>query len=483
MSLQSTNRVKIGKCRETTFGVTPANPVFKTIRQTSSSLAFNPQTTESNEINSDRQVSDLILIGEQAGGDIGGEMSFQTMDEDMEEALQGTWASNPLITVVTSDMEISDLSATTATVAAGGAAFVASMLALLSGFPTAANNKVAKVSSSTATTIVFPAATFTAETLPIPVGAAIRSVGFQGVASDIAAVTAGGNGLTSTTLDFTTFGLVVGEWIKPAGFATAVDNDFCRVSAIAAHKITFDRVPTGWVADAGAGVAISVYMGDFLTNSVTMRSNTIERQYLDHSPVTYEYFTGQTIDNFAVAADAQKVATYTKSYLGALASDTTTRIAGATDIAAPTNDVLNTSSNVGRIGFNGANVTGPNYVMSVKFTVSNNLRRQVAVGSLGAVGIGNGEFQVTGTLSTYFGDKSILDMIINNTRTSFDFRVGRQDNNKTTLVFDFPTIKMSGGSPSVSGKNADVMIDAGFQAIKDATLGYTMSIGRFWFIA
>jgi hypothetical protein len=47
---------------------------------------------------------------------------------------------------------------------------------------------------------------------------------------------------------------------------------------------------------------------------------------------------------------------------------------------------------------------------------------------------------------------------------------------------DFPSIKMSSGSPAVSGKNADVMIQAGFQAIMDATLGYTMSVGRFWYL-
>ena len=183
--LQSTNRVKIGKARESVFGVTPANPVFKTVRQTSSSLAFNPQTSESNEISADRQVLDLILLGIQAGGDVGGEMSFQTMDEDLEEALQGAWANNPVIVVASEDTEISDLSATTATVSAGGAAFVAGMLALLSGFPTAANNKLAKVSSSTATSVVFPASTFTAETSPIPVGATIRVVGFQGVSREL----------------------------------------------------------------------------------------------------------------------------------------------------------------------------------------------------------------------------------------------------------------------------------------------------------
>src|SRR5215475_8726562 len=132
--LQSTNRVKLSKVRETTFGVA---------------------------------------------------------DDDFEEALQGTWSNNPSIVVATADTEISDVSATTLTVAAGGAAFVAAMLTYVSGFLTAANNKLARVSASTATAIVYPAATFTAETAAIPACATVRQVGFEGASGDLAAVTVG----------------------------------------------------------------------------------------------------------------------------------------------------------------------------------------------------------------------------------------------------------------------------------------------------
>lgn len=484
MPLQSTNRVALAKVRETTFGVTPVTPVFKAIRQTSSSLAVNPQTIESAEIRSDRQIPDVVLVGYQAGGDIGGEMSFRAMDDDLEEALQGTWTSFPNITVVTTDTEISDISATTATVASAlGTPFKTGMLVLTSGFTTAANNNITpRVASSTATTVVFPAATFTAEAAPIPVGATMRVVGFAGVSGDLVAVTAGGNALTSTTLDFTTLGLLPGMWVRPNGFATAIDNDFCRVSAVVTNRLSFDRVPLGWAADSGAAVIISVYVGDFLINGSTLRSNTIERQYLDHSPVTYEYLRGQTLNKFAVTADAQKIATYAKTYIGSDGVAQTTRFAGATDLVAPTNDVLNTASNVGRIGFNGANIAGPNFVTSAKWDYTNNLRRQTAVGFLGTVGIGNGEFTVTGTLSTYFGDKTVLDKILNNTLTSYDIRVGRTDSNNESLVFDFPSIKLSSGSPSVSGKNADVMLNCGWQAIRDAVYGYSASVCRFWYL-
>jgi hypothetical protein len=487
--LQSTNRVALAKVRETTFGVTPNNPAFKAIRQTSSGLNANPKTVITSEIRADRQVTDLILVGEEAGGTVGGELAFSVADDDFEEALQGTWSNSPSITVATIDTEISDVTTTTLTVSAGGAAFVVGMLTLTQNFTTAGNNKLARVNSSTATTIVYPAATFTAEAAQIPVGASVRQVGFQGASADIAAVTAGGNGLTSSVLNFTTLGISVGEWVKVGdgdnancSFATTANNGFCRVSAVAANKISFDRVPSGWAADTGTGKTISVFSGDFLTNASTKRSNTIERQYLDHSPVTYEYLRGMTLNTLAIDAKTQAVATYTKNYIGRDALVQTSRIAGSTDVAAPTYGVLNTSSNVGRIGFDGSTITGPNFVMGATININNNIRAQQAVGSIGAVGTGNGEFTVTGTLQTYFGDPSIYQKIVNNTLTSFDMRVGRTDGNRESILLDFPSIKLSSGSPSVSGKNADVMIDAGFTAFMDATKLYTMSVGRFWYL-
>lgn len=490
VDLQSSNRVKISRVREATFGVTPATPAFKAQRVTSHSLAINPQTTVSNEIRSDRQIADAILTAYNPSGQVGGEMSFIMLDDDLEEALQGTWLANPNIVVVTQATEISALSTTTATVASAlGSPFKAGMLVLSTGFPTAANNNiVSRVASSTTTTVVFPAASFTSEGAPIPVGATLRVVGFMGASGDLVLDVTGGNHMTSTLLDFTTLGLQPGMWLKLGGtaagnqFATAVDNDFVRVSVIAATKLTFDRVPASFAADAGTAKTVQVFMGDFLTNASTKRSNTIERQYLDQSPVSYELLNGMVLDKMSMVIRAAQIATFTKDYMGNSGSIGTVRTAGATDVAAPTNDVLNASSNVGRLGFDGSAVGSPNYCLEAQWTLNNNLRRQLGVGQIGAVGIGDGEFAASGTLNFYFGDKTVLDKIMNNTLTSFDCRVGRTDSNNESYVFDFPSIKLVSGSPTVSGKNADVMIAAGFQAIKDNTYGYTTSCSRFFYL-
>ena len=140
--------------------------------------------------------------------------------------------------------------------------------------------------------------------------------------------------------------------------------------------------------------------------------------------------TGQALNVLAFDAKQAAPATYTKTYIGKSASITPVRAAGATDIPAPEFDVLNTTSNVGRIGFNGSAVTGPNFVLAASFNINNNYRAQKSLGVLGAVGIGGGQFTVTGQLQTYFGDATIYNQILNNTQVSYDMRLGRKDGNR-----------------------------------------------------
>jgi len=60
------------------------------------------------------------------------------------------------------------------------------------------------------------------------------------------------------------------------------------------------------------------------------------------------------------------------------------------------------------------------------------------------------------------------------------FSVAGATANRETLLFDFTAIKTVAGPAKCPGKNQDAMIEAGFQAVMHATLGCTMSVGRFW---
>jgi hypothetical protein len=481
--MSATNRSSLAYVAEVTKGTTPASPTFKGLRHTSDSFAQTPTHVTSNEIRSDRQVTDQIMTDLATAGSVGIELSFAAYDDFLEAALQGTWSNNPVIIVATLDTEISDVATSIVTVASGGAAFKTGMLVALSGFTTPANNKLATVVSSTATTVTFAAATFAAEAAPIPVGATMRVVGMQGAAGDIVATA---NGLTSTTIDFTTLGLSLGEWVKFGGdvaagqFATAVNNSWARVSTVAAHAVTFDVLPAGWTTDAGTGKTIQIFSGDFLTNGVTQRGFTFERQQQDITTPTYELFRGCEIDTLSLALKSAAIITGSVGVIGLAGTVATARSAGATDVAAPTYPVLNAAANVGRLMEGGA-IVANSPIESLNIDLKNNLARETGVGTLGSINTRNGEIGLTGALSAYFNDPNLLNKVLGDTPTSLMTRTGRSDGNRESLVFDIPQAKLTGTSP-VSGKNASRMFTGSYQAYRHPVLGYTLAIGRFSYL-
>ena len=93
MPLGVTNRVALRLKPEASFGVTPGTGNHYLLRLTSESLKYALRTTQSAEIRSDRQITDLPLVGAGAEGDIGFEFSYGEFDSLLASALQGSWAA------------------------------------------------------------------------------------------------------------------------------------------------------------------------------------------------------------------------------------------------------------------------------------------------------------------------------------------------------------------------------------------------------
>ena len=483
VTLASGNRVSHKKCRETAFGVTPTSPAMKSIRVTGSSLQPNFDTVVSAELRTDRQIPDQTTVAVKAAGDLAVELSFSALDDFIEEVLQGAWVNKPVIANTGTGTPINALSTTTATVASGGAAFLAGMIVQTSGFALAANNTVAVVVSSTATTVVFPSSTFTADASPQS-GATLRAVGIAGASGDI---TASASGLASTALNFTTLGISPGDWIKIGGaatankFATAVNNAFVRVTAVAANALTCDNLPTGWAADAGTGQTIWIWFGDTLTNGVNLWTSTIERVYTDQGTPTYEYFTGSATNTLNLSLTASQIITGSAGMICQNWSDPTTRTSGATDVSPPTYPVLNTTSNFGRIGLAGATLASPNYIMSATVAISNSITADFALGNLGAIGMTNGDFSFSGDINAYFGDTTILATLVNNSATALNFRITDSNSPKDSYIIDLPQVKLTSGQINNVSKNQAVMQAIGYRAVLSPTYGYTTKICRFFY--
>lgn len=92
MSLASANLVQLRYIPEAEFGVTPNSGDGVNLRMTGESLSFDIQTTTSQELRSDRQVTDLVLTSASAAGGFNFELSYAEYDPFIEAVLQGTWA-------------------------------------------------------------------------------------------------------------------------------------------------------------------------------------------------------------------------------------------------------------------------------------------------------------------------------------------------------------------------------------------------------
>lgn len=490
--MSDANRTAIGIVEESTFGVTPASPAIRAVRITRAGLGASPQTVTSSELAADRQVRDLIRTGFETGGDIGMEASYAAMDELLRGALFSEWnASGAPVRFNNgvADSQITNVDgAGVYTILTAGTnpdvnqgAYAAGSYVRASGFTNANNNGLKRATAATATSVTLAGAS-TVEAAP-PGTARLKSLGFQGAAGDISA-TAAPNTLVTAALSFTNLGIVAGMWLKVGGpvsgeqFATAANNGLIRVQTVTATMLTLDVVPTGWTTDNGATKTITVYSGDYIRNGTTARSYTVEQQFQDLAVPEFHYFTGMRVGTMTLEGDAQAILTGAVAFQGKGSSALTTRVGGATDIAAPTNDVLNTSTDIGRIAENGVPVTGVNAVLRASLELNNNLRRRNEWGSIESPGIGAGRFEVRGTLNTYYGSKSILDKIRAGTASSFDFTLKDPTGTKA-LLFDVPRVKFAGGDPTVPGIDTDRVLDTEFQGLRHPVLGYTLQAQRF----
>lgn len=493
------NLTALRVAKEPSFGVAPSNPVYKEIRRTSDAVGFTPTNEVTNEIDSSRQVNDLINTGRDAGGDMAMELSIENMDSFLEGLFCNNWLRTPEVAngarweYGASATRITAIAATSITLAATsvlsgsqinatGTAFVANHLIRLSGV--AAGNGLYAVSASAATSITIaggptdaaPAAT-----------ARVKVVGVQGASADIVATISGGPALTSTTLNWTTLGLIVGQWVKISNeggafsFATAANNGYARISAISATRLSFDVTQGIFAADTGTGKTIRVYFGDTIRNGVTQFTYRLEKQYTLAAGVRYSYASGQQPSSLTLTADTRAVVTASLAWMGSdITSPSPTRDAGASTEAISANTVLDASNSVPMILEAGAVMGAPNYVSGFAFTLDNGLRARNAIGSAGAIGLGMGRVNITGTLTTYFGDETLLTKLRNTTAsgTTVAFRDAA---NNCAEVWDIPRLKYTSGFPEVPGIDTDLTTPLGFQALRDLANNrdYTVMLSRF----
>jgi hypothetical protein len=355
--------------------------------------------------------------------------------------------------------------------ASGLTAFKTTDIIFAENFTNSANNGLKHVNTVSATALLTTEA-LVAEAAP-PATAKITRVGTRAASGDInMTVVAGKAVLTSTTLDFTTLGLIAGEWLylgsDTASCAFANNVGFARIglAGITAHAMTLDKTDFVPTAETGTAKTIEMYFGTVIRNEsdptlIVRRSYQFERTLgLDASGNTQaEYLIGAAANEFTLNipesdklnADMTFVGTDVQQRTGAQGLQYGTR-----PTLSPA-DAFNTSSDFARIKLSLLDNTTSDpsplfaFITTMTVTIKNNVSAAKAVANLGAIDLNVGTFDVGGSITAYFADVTAVQAVRNNASCTLDLIAVK--NNKG-ILFDIPLLTLGNGRIAITKDQA-----------------------------
>jgi hypothetical protein len=360
------------------------------------------------------------------------------------------------------------------------------------GFGDSGNNGLfVTTGTSTTTAIKVATGTLTADGSPAA-GAEVMVAGFQGASGDLQ-IDASGD-LISTVADFTTMGLTVGQFLKIGGTATdtsfanvAANNDYARVTVIAANKLTLDKRGGTFATDNGSGKTIQVFFSRFLRQYDCDNAQFLERSYTfeakwdnmdpgdaDH----YEYPKGNYANLLTVSVPTADKASMTMAFLGTDTEvPTTSRKSGASSSLAQNKVAqFNTAADVVKLRILETDETALDVpVKSLEFTLNNNVGREKAVGTLGALYMNYGSSHPGVAFEVMMNDSALITALRNNRTLTVDWAM---ENDDGALYFDLPAVDVDGGSRSLP-IGETVTISGDLTGHKDTTLGYSAGVSQF----
>lgn len=464
--------------------VLPGTPVWHP-QQPNSYGDFGSETkTEARSfIAADRQRRTGNVVDVDASGSFTTDLTTTALVSTMQGFMCADWRKKAELTP-------SAVAAGAYTVPANGTQFLVNSLVFGSGYNTAGNNGVKLVTASTGTSVT--AAGLTVEATAT---GTITRVGHQGAAGDITlTVSSGIATLGSTALNFTTLGLIPGEWIWLGGdvlaerYNTAANNGFYRIKTIANNAIVFDRAPDGVATDTGAAKTIRIYMGNAIKNESDpalqkYRTYQLERTFASD---TIEYVVGAMANKLSIDSKSSTKLTAELEFVG-LDTETPGVAKTGTRPNTPLQSAFSSSTDFTRLRL--TNDTGGGtplavYLTDLKLTIDNGVEPDKAIGYIGGVDHSVGDFMVSGSVEAFFDGMAGVTAVRNHAIVALDFGLVANvftpgvGNQAAGWLFDVPQIELGDGRLKVE-KDKKVKLPLNLEASASDTYNHSLMAVHF----
>lgn len=452
-----------------TLAADGADPVWRQLEPNSyNDFGGQINTVARNPINNSRQRKKGSVVGMEANGGFTQDLTYFNSQDllqgfmfaDLREK-KSTAPNNGTQYAVT---EVDAGTKTFTTAAGGGTGFAAGQLIAAEGFSGLANNGVKTVTAATGTTVVVSEA-LVDEAAP-PAGSRLVVVGYQGAAGTLSIAMNGSLvRLVSTGgVDFTTLGLIPGEWIFIGGDATVngFENNggFARIRAIAAGYLELDKVdwPTP-SAESGVGKSINLYFGNVLKNEsdpalIKRRTYQLERTLgQDNDGTMSEYLVGAVANELTLNAPEEDKITVDMNFVACehQARTGAQGVKPGTRLGVVEGDMFNTSSDFARIKLATVSLDAAvnplfAFASDLTLTINNNASALKALGVLGALDVTAGTFEVGGSIEAYFADAASVQAVQANASVTIDVIMTK---NNQGIAYDIPLLSLGNGRLNV----------------------------------
>ena len=201
---------------------------------------------------------------------------------------------------------------------------------------------------------------------------------------------------------------------------------------------------------------------DRLLTGTTRRSFSILRDFADLTNGRYQLYTGCEFNTGALSFGLGTIITSTFGLIGSDHSSSASAPSGSTyGSAQTTKPFVSYDGSIREGGGVSTILTG------LELNIDNGLEPKYHLGSSSTAGqAGRGRTNISGSVTAYFDDDTMLNKFINETESSINCQVTDAAGN--TLVIFLPRVVYNSGQPDVAGEpNTSITLD--FQALYDDT--------------
>ena len=280
--------------------------------------------------------------------------------------------------------------------------------------------------------------------------------------TDIAAVDST-NQFTSTVVDLTA-DLTKGQWIFVAGFTTAANNGWFKVTALSTYALT---VTGGTLVDEVAGDSVTIKSSQ-IRNGTDTASYSLQEEFTDLTN-RYNLITGARIGNWDITIAPQAIITGTFGFQGKDIAQAAAKAGDGTVTDAPANDVMSEVDAFDDVWIDNAAIAWD--MSQTNMAVSTATRPQGQLGQLAKRGIALGTLTITGGFETYLDDDSWAEQGILFAFTKFSYAYALTDGNGNRYHFEYPQVAYSGEPGEIPAIDTDKMLSFDFEAEAGGSFG------------